>query len=437
MSIRIHARKARQPAPPVPMPDQTPILITDLLAEAIVTLKTLHDAQWARAVTTEIHAFVAACAEAGITEVPDPRLSAVALPFVDRATTRSVVPSDSSKSMRRAAVRALLRVAVKRGVLVPDPYATNYDRVVAGQDFPVAMRVKTYIPKGLPPEAWDRVRPTFEDWVPRAIAADAGLPYNGLTTHLSRHLIWCDECGIPRDVRRALDSHTIDRSLRTRKDMAEGARSAARSILGRVGQALGPQSHPLPIARSKGLAPYSQAEEKAIIRWILAIPEGKATAGLWPVVVFGLGAGFDVPAFRWLRGTHVSRQGRFVVVHDSTERDYPVAFLPKWEKEALRLAEAAGEGFIIHPSINDRAVKGLVSSLITLLGPPPPGTPGLDTRRLRATWIVHQMRRGIDPTVLLGASGVGTWGTFDRYREFVPAWPDTDEEAFAVLRGDD
>ena len=99
------------------------------------------------------------------------------------------------------------------------------------------------------------------------------------------------------------------------------------------------------------------------------------------------------------------------------------------------MAEEAGEGFIVPSSpIANRSVKGLVSTLVHLVGPPPPRTPEFDTRRLRATWMVHQMQRGVSPVVLLGATGVRSWGTFDRYHGYV-TWPG-DDEAFALLRGD-
>lgn len=306
--------------------------------------------------------------------------------------------------------------------------------MLAGHDFPIEARIGAYVPHGLPADRWARVRPVFEDWATRASRADATLPHNGLTTALSRHLLWCDANGIPLDPRRALDPVTIDRALRSRKQLTEGSRSSGRSILARVGQALGPEAHPMPLSRVRAADPYEDEEFGSLVRWVLSFPGDKAISGLWPALVLGAGVGFDVASMRHLRGTHVSRRGRFVVVHDPGDREHGVPFLPRWEDEGLRLAEAAGEDYIVHPAIRNRMVRGLVTSLGHLAGPPPPATPTFQVRRLRATWMVHQMRRGIPPVVLLKGLGVGTWGTFNRYAHHV-SWPG-DDIAFDMLRGD-
>ena len=170
------------------------------------------------------------------------------------ATTRSVVPSDSAKAVRRAAIRALLRVAADQGLFVRDPFASNFDRVLVGQGFPMALRVKGYTPRGLPPESWEVVRPVFEDWVPRAIARDPRLSYNALTHSLSRHLVWCHASGVPLEPRRALDVNTIEQSTRTRRDLTDGSRSSGRSTL--VPPAMAPpEAHPLPIGAAHRFLP--------------------------------------------------------------------------------------------------------------------------------------------------------------------------------------
>lgn len=413
------------------MPAQTPIQIAQLVDGAKATLASKTE-EWQADVGREIDAFVSFCAAAGLTQLPDDRLDEVAEAFLKRATTAAMVPSTSMEYRRKAAVRAVLRAGSSHTLLLLDPFAAGYDRVLAGQDFPPALRVKGYMPKGLPPEAWARVRPVFEDWVPRALAANPGLAYSTLVLQLSRHLVWCEREGIPLQPRKALDRAVIDRAVAARKMPANSA-TCARSILTRTGDALAPTFRLSPLGRPDRLDPYTEEDIDALVRWILSIDINKAAARAWEVLVFAAGVGFDVPAMRQLRGTHVSRRGEFVVVHDPDDRQHPVAFLPRWEEEGLRLAKKAKDGYLIHPALSDRQDKNLVAGIIHQLGKPPPRTPSFDTRRLRATWVLHHLRAGVAPAVLLDAAGLTSFSSLDRYKRFLE-WPG-DEDAFRMLRG--
>lgn len=43
-----------------------------------------------------------------------------------------------------------------------------------------------------------------------------------------------------------------------------------------------------------------------------------------------------------------------MVVHDLSQRKYPVLVEPEWADEDLRLAATAGDGFIFHPAYTKR-----------------------------------------------------------------------------------
>lgn len=99
----------------------------------------------------------------------------------------------------------------------------------------------------------------------------------------------------------------------------------------------------------------------------------------------------------------------------------------------MALAERAGNGFIIHPTQPTRTTHNLVSALITMAGSPPAGVPHLDTRRLRATWIVGHLRAGTHVAVLLRAADLSYLSSFDAHMDEVP-WPG-DDVALPMLRG--
>lgn len=91
-------------------------------------------------------------------------------------------------------------------------------------------------------------------------------------------------------------------------------------------------------------------------------------------------------------------------------------------------------GYLVRPSYMRRNSRHFVSEIVKAAGPRPEGTPSLDCRRLRTTWIVHHLRCGTDASVLLRAAGLASFASLDRYLDFVE-WPG-DDEAFRSLRGD-
>lgn len=306
-------RKTRQRPAPMPMPANTTLPIQTLVEQAVAALAVRYKPHGQKKIEPLVRQWGDLRARHGLTSVPDDRLHDLAQTFVDRAT-RHGNPTESSRARRRGAVRTVLREAGRQGVLVKDPFSKTYDRVNAGQPLPIALKVQTYCPDGLPAAPWARVRPHFEEFVVAALAADATLSYGSVTNYLSRLLVWCDQKGIPVEVDRALDLNTVERHLRLRAELTGGSQSAARSTLLRVEQALRPRMHPRPMKRIKSLPSYSDEELEALIRWVRSLPASRVISELWAVLVFGLGAGLDVSAMRWLRGAQVRRINGVVVI---------------------------------------------------------------------------------------------------------------------------
>lgn len=398
-----------------------PLPLDVLATSAISALPTRYGAQGCATVTRLIRLLEVACEAGGVDALPHPGFLKVA-----RAFAQGPMPAQ-----RLAAVRAVLRAALLEGVLVPDPYAKTYDRVAAGAGLPVALRIRTFRPAGLEPAAVERVRPFVEQAVTAALTHDPAIPYGLLANFLFRLAIWCDRAGIPLEARRVLDPRNVERYLLTRPELSGGSLSAARSVLGRTRQALAPSVQPRQIGRHRGAGPYSADEQRALVRWVRSFDPGELTAGLWPVVVFGLGAGFDVPPLRHLRGGDVGRLDGRVVAVAADERDVPVALMPEWAEEAEAIAAAAGYDFILRPGVGNRMSRNMVTGLLAAAGPPPPGVPRLHAQRLRATWLLAHLLRSTPLSVLVPMAGLATLGALDPYLAHLQ-WPG-DAEALAAL----
>lgn len=422
-----HQRPASPRSEPMPtQPD--PIPLRELADETAPPKRPGQDALY---YGHFVHAFCDFCHKAGVTHLPDERLAELAGAYLD-ITTVSGSPSPNVRRTRRRAVRALLKTALRRGVIIPDPFATTCDRVVAGEDVPLSVLLASYIPNGLDQAAWERVRPDFLTMAAQALEGDAGIERRSLCGFLSRLLVWCDQQSIPLEPSAILDTGVIDRHLRWRFSEGTGSYTAGRSVLTRAGFALLPRVVHRPVRRSHAKPPYTADEKGDLVGWVQTLT-GRCRH-LWVPVVLGLGGGFDVTDFRFLRGTHFTRRNGLVVVHDPSERQYPVVIEPEWEDDAFRLAEEAGENYVYQPNCRARMNRGFVSALLWAAGAPPAGTPNLDCRRLRTTWLVNHLQRGTDVNVLMRAAGLTSLGTLDRYLEFLSCPPE--EEFLRILRGD-
>lgn len=304
-----------------------------------------------------------------------------------------------------------MKAAVRAGVVVLDPFDLPFDAVLAGEDLPIAVKVKAFRANGRDPEAFERVRSVFESIVIRAVTADPGIPVPRLSNFLCDLLIWCDCESIPLEADRVLSYRAVDRHLSERYDARGGSYSSARSTLFRAEQAIFPAPPRRAARRASRIPGYTEAEEAAMIRWTRSLT-GLAR-NFWVLLVLGLGAGFDMPGMRNLRGTHIFRLGDFVVAHDPAQRQFPVCFEPEWAEEAMRLG-GGGRQLPAVPTPPGPDEPCLLSGVRQAAGPPPAGTPRPSCPRLKTTWMARHLDRGTDAMVLVRAAGLKGFGSIDQ-----------------------
>lgn len=291
------------------------------------------------------------------------------------------------------------------------------------------------MPQSVAPETWARVQPVFEQIVVRAVQRNPKPYYrHSLVRILGHHLVWCESVGIPLVPAEVLRPHVVDRYLLSRTDLATASITNIRSILGRADDALVLRPPRASFGNGRSPAPpYTDAELSALRRWVLSLPPRATTTGLDAVLALAAGAGFRTASMRHLRGSHIARRGRYVVVHDPENRDHPVAVLAAWEDLVLAAAERAGDDYIVNPGWPDRASPHLVAALIQSAGRAQGDVPRFDPYRLHTTWLCHHLAAGTPPVVLMRAAGMRRQSSLDRYAALVP-WPG-DEAAFGWLRG--
>lgn len=413
-----------------------PLPIRELAEEAQAALADSFSEQWAYDVSRHVRDFVRCAAHDGITRLPDDRLPAFAAEFLARLTIHVASPSEETHALRRAAVRAVCKAGVRRGLDISDPFDSAYDRVVAGEDLSIVRRARVYRPKDVDRTAWAHVQPVFVDICTRAVSADAAVDYERLRSFLSGLLLWSVGEGITLKAEAVLDDRHIDRYLIDRYGLESDSFSSGRSTLYRAALALQPRVVRRPVKRLDPLRGYTEPEVEALTRWgMAALSGGGAGAAMWALLILGLGVGFDTPALRYLKGCHVSRQDDLVVVFDPEVRDVPVAVEPEWAQAVFDLAAEVGpDGYLVHPSYKRRKASSLAGNIIKCAEPRPPDAPHLDCRRLRTTWILGHLLRGTDARVLLRAAGLMCFGSFDRYLDLME--PATAEEVLRGLRGD-
>jgi len=231
------------------------------------------------------------------------------------------------------------------------------------------------------------------------------------------------ECLLDYDVIEAFCVHGL-------AGRASATRGTYRSVLYRLAAAADgpPGQRATPFAGAKAPPPYSAFERAELAAIAAAQRDPRTRSSALAMICCGIGAGLRPGELVALRGRHVRRRGRKVVVdvHKVPARAVPVS--SRYAPLLVTLARDAGNDFVFRPGPADRGDKNFVTSFATGLVADP-AAPRLTVGRCRSSFICGHLAAGTPVAVLLAITGIEQAESLARYARRVDGAPSK-----AVLR---
>lgn len=271
----------------------------------------------------------------------------------------------------------------------------------------------TYEPL-LPAKDWTLIRP-FVLCVVTDVEPVLPYPRAAIINAVTHHVDWCvSTAGLPQSRDDLFRRDVIGAAVAMMPTRQSSTRGRRRSILLRVGEALGtiPVPPPLPpLAAASPSAPYTANEIDEVFRWANIQSEKDLPSSL-ALVSLGLGAGLPTRDLAGVRGRDVAEDGAFVQLKD---RRVPV--IEDWPEELAELARRAADRntTLFRPGV--AWSKNVVTVFVARSfgsGMRP------STQRMRATWLVHHLSIGTPMQDLLSAAGLQSMDALVRYERFLP-----------------
>ncbi|MFK0402755.1 hypothetical protein ACIQTT_10525 [Microbacterium sp. NPDC090225] len=174
--------------------------------------------------------------------------------------------------------------------------------------------------------------------------------------------------------------------------------------------------------------PYTPQEVATMMSWANTRATAKRRDSALNLLSLGLGGGLSTNEIGNLRHGDVSVVDGATWLHVPGQRERDVVLVQRWADSLILHPGADPDQFVFRP---DRATnwRNVVSNFVN--GVPHEVRP--QPQRLRATWIVGHLSRGVNVVVLLRAAGVDSLEAFTRYLSFVQE-PERDV-AVTSLRG--
>jgi hypothetical protein len=159
---------------------------------------------------------------------------------------------------------------------------------------------------------------------------------------------------------------------------------------------------PVPLSRERAKAPYAPSEICAYLALADAQPTLARLMHLSGLICLGAGAGLMGADLRTVTGTDVIARSGGVVVEVKGRRARVVPVLARYHERVLASASFAGAGYVTGGFSAQRrnvtaSLKASVAGGADL--------PGLDTGRLRATWLVDAAQ-AIGLKAFMDAAGI-------------------------------
>jgi integrase len=146
-----------------------------------------------------------------------------------------------------------------------------------------------------------------------------------------------------------------------------------------------PEPEPVPLARERAKAPYSQAEIGGYLRLAEAQSTGRRRMRATALICLGAGAGIITSELRHVRGSDVAERAGGVLVLVCGRRGRSVPVLARYQEPLLQAASFAGENLIIGGRAPGR--RNISDQLCAALSADT-SLPRLEPGRLRSSWLL-------------------------------------------------
>lgn len=177
--------------------------------------------------------------------------------------------------------------------------------------------------------------------------------------------------------------------------------------------------------------PYKEREIAAMLSWANSQRTPKRRASARNLLALGLGAGLSTSEIANLRNGDVTARDAETTVRVTGARAREVVMLRVWADELTLDDLADAERYVFRPD-RHTSWRNVVSNFVGRL----PDDARPQPQRLRATWIVGHLSRGVNVSVLMRAAGVDSLEALTRYVQFVDE-PAPDLARISLLGGDD
>jgi len=263
-----------------------------------------------------------------------------------------------------------------------------------------------YTPAVVEPGVWALIGGFVREQVVRLDVDDETI--KRLARVLARLTAWAFRAGFPLDIEQVLDPATVE-SFVSAVASGESTMTVAvwRSDLRRLGPALTTtapwERAPVPLTPQSGATPYTH-REVCLIRGGVAAAAPTRRAHLARVAVtLGLGVGLDG---RWVgnvRGSDVVEVVDGLAVAVPAPHSRLVAVRTDFAEDLAALAADAGSDPLVGAGVGkNRVTQALAATEIDQ------GRIVIATRRLRATWLLALINRGVHLGVIVEAAGLGS-----------------------------
>lgn len=189
-----------------------------------------------------------------------------------------------------------------------------------------------------------------------------------------------------------------------------------------------PGPPPVPLARERAKAPYSDHEIGLFLQAASALSTPSRRMRAQALICLGAGAGIITGELRHIRGCDVSWRCGGMLVKVSGKRTRIVPVLCRFQEPLAAAAAFAGQGLILGGSDTQR--KNLTCEITALFKDP--SLPRLDAGRLRSTWL-HETAKRIGLGAFMAAAGVSCSQRLGDIAAQLP--PPSEQEMVALLGG--